>query len=126
MLNQGFDAGGRSSAFSRFWDLFQDHWIERKSLLEGIFFFHLKSGEIKYILLFNPKTEFGTCSFWGRRQDLGLGEDLCSHPQLSCHFAPGLDLALGTHLVGMDVCFRRSITMVHMGRNAVRWVEKEQ
>lgn len=55
-----------------------------------------------------------------------MGEDLCSHPQPSCHFAPGLDLALGEHLLGMDVCFRRSITMMHTGRNAVRWVKKEQ
>lgn len=38
MLKQGFDAGGRSSAFSCFWDLFHDLWVERKRLLEGIFF----------------------------------------------------------------------------------------
>lgn len=54
-----------------------------------------------------------------------MGKDLCSSLQLSLRFAPALDLALGRRLVGMDVFFRRSITVMRAGRNDVRW-EKEQ
>lgn len=54
-----------------------------------------------------------------------MGKDLCSSLQLSLRFAPALDLALARRLVGMDVFFRRSITVMRAGRNDVRW-EKEQ
>ncbi|KAL2299691.1 hypothetical protein Nmel_012536 [Mimus melanotis] len=54
MLNQGFDADGRSSAFSCFWDLFQDHWVEQKSLLEATtelrdFFAKARNGSVRLI-----------------------------------------------------------------------------
>lgn len=78
------------------------------------------------MLFLREKIEFGACSFWGRWQDVGMGKDLRSHPWLSLRFAAGLDLALGKHLVGMDVCFRRSITMMHAGSNDVRWEKRSR
>lgn len=76
MLNRGFDASGRSSAFSCFWDLFQDHWVERKSLLEGIFF-HLESREIKCILFLQPKNRVWYLLFLGEViRSGGMGEPL--------------------------------------------------
>lgn len=83
MLSQGFDAGGRSSAFSCFWDLFQDHWVERKSLLED-FFFHLETKEIKCILFLQRKNRVWYLLFLGEvaRSEDGGGPLLPSTAEL--------------------------------------------